>query len=155
MKNSNRRFPLRIAVIGAADCDAETSAMACETGRLIAEQGWILITGGGTGVMEAAFKGSRQSNGLTIGILPGTNPDDANSYTYIPIATGLGHARNAVIAQSVDAVIVFNGSHGTLSEIGLALKMGKPVLAINSWDSISGIIPVAAPIDAINRIIQL
>lgn len=155
MKNSNRRFSVRVAVIGAADCDAETASIARETGRLIAEQGWILITGGRTGVMEAASRGSRESHGVTIGILPGSDPEDANTYIDIPIATGLGHARNAVIVQSANAVIAFQGGPGTLSEIGLALKTGKPVFAVNAWHTVPGLVSVSGPVDAINRIKQL
>lgn len=155
MKNSNSRYSLRIAVIGAAECNRDILEMAHKVGYLIAQNGWILITGGRTGVMEAASRGAYESNGIVVGILPGTSPEEANPYVTVPLATGLGHARNAVITQSADAVIAIAGGFGTLSEIALALKMKKCVLGIHTWSSIPGLRIVDSPQDAISEISAL
>ena len=96
--------------------------------------------------MEAACKGAREQGGLTIGILPGT--DNGNPFLDIVIRTGLGYARNVVIVQSADAVIAIGGSHGTLSEIAIALKMQRPVFGIKTWD-IDGVKPCATPEEAV------
>ena len=130
--NPNHRQK-RIAVIGAGTCDPETKKLADEVGWRIAKAGAILICGGMSGVMEAAAQGAKKGNGMTIGILPSYNPNDANIYIDIPISTGLGHARNVIVVASSDAVIAVGGEYGTLSEIALALKLNKPVIALKSW----------------------
>lgn len=124
----------RIAVIGAGNCDNELGKLAEEVGRRIAESGAILICGGLGGVMEYAAKGAKSAKGMTIGVLPTYNPDDANPYIDIPIVTGMGHARNIIVVGSADAVIAVGGEFGTLSEISFALKLGIPVIALQSWD---------------------
>jgi uncharacterized protein (TIGR00725 family) len=122
-----------VAVIGSASADAEISALAEEVGREIARQGAILVCGGRGGVMEAACRGAKAAGGTTVGILPGTDRREANAYVDIPIVTGMGEARNAIVVRSADAVIAVSGGHGTLSEIGLALKMGRPVVGLRTW----------------------
>jgi uncharacterized protein (TIGR00725 family) len=84
--------------------------------------------------MEAACRGARAGGGTTVGILPGTDRAQANPYVDVPIVTGLGEARNAVVVRSADAVIAVSGGYGTLSEIGLALKMGRPVVGLRTWE---------------------
>ncbi|MEO6060183.1 MAG: TIGR00725 family protein, partial [Candidatus Limnocylindria bacterium] len=91
------------------------------------------ITGGLGGVMRAASRGAQAGGGTTIGILPGADPADANEFVSIPIATGLGVVRNLVVVTAADAVVAVGGRHGTLSEIGLALRMGRHVVALSSW----------------------
>jgi uncharacterized protein (TIGR00725 family) len=130
MKN---KCTMYISIIGGARCSEKTSTMAFETGRLIAEQGWILVCGGMGGVMEAACKGAQSGNGVTIGILPGGNRDKANPYLTYAIPTGLGEARNSIVVKSSDALIAFEGSYGTLSEIAFANISGKPVVSLHSW----------------------
>lgn len=152
MRSSNKPIPLRIAVIGAAEATEREYALAYQCGRLIGARGGILLCGGRTGVMEGAARGAREEGGITIGILPGTDAAEANSYITIPIATGLGHARNAVLAQSADAVIAIGGRFGTLSEIGLALKMGKPVFGLETWSLERGIRVLESPEAAAERI---
>ncbi len=125
---------LYIAVVGGAECSARTYQIAKETGEKIAERGAILLCGGGSGVMEAASKGTVDNNGVAIGILPGNSKYEGNNYLTLSIATGLGEARNAVIARSADGVIAISGEYGTLSEIALAIKMGKPVVGIETWE---------------------
>jgi uncharacterized protein (TIGR00725 family) len=125
--------PMQIAIVGGGECKPEVSEMACLLGKLLAEKGHILICGGLGGVMEAACRGAKEAGGLTIGILPGEK-GSANKFVDIAIATGMGHARNAIIGKSADAVIALPGEHGTLSEMALALKMGKRVISLLSWD---------------------
>ncbi|MCD4655759.1 TIGR00725 family protein [bacterium] len=152
MKNLNRNIPIRVAVIGNAFCDRNIYEIAFEVGYCIGFHGGIVITGGRGGVMRGASEGAIKACAVTIGILPGTDPADANEFVTIPIATGLGHARNAVIAQCADAVIAIAGSYGTLSEISLALKIGKPVFGIRSWPFENGVIQIDTPEEAVKRI---
>lgn len=143
-----------ISVIGAGSCDKEIYSMAEKVGRLIAQKGATLVTGGLGGVMEAASKGAQEAGGTTVGILPGFSKDDANRYVDIPITTGLSHARNVIIARSADALIAVSGEYGTLSEIAIALKLGKPVIGIKTWDTIKGVIKVNSPEEAIETVMQ-
>jgi uncharacterized protein (TIGR00725 family) len=124
-----------ISVIGSAVCTQEQSQLAERVGQLLAERGAILICGGRGGVMEAACRGAFEVGGITIGILPGTHRDSGNRYLTVPIATGLGEARNAIVAQAGQAVIAIGGGSGTLSEIALARKAGLPVFALRSWEA--------------------
>lgn len=105
-----------------------------QVGRLIALRGAVLVCGGRGGVMEAACRGAKTEGGVTVGILPGPDRWEANNYVDIAIATGLGEARNAIIVRTVDAVIAIGGGFGTLSEIGLALKIGCPVVGLGTWE---------------------
>jgi hypothetical protein len=123
-----------IAVVGGQLCTDDEARTAYEVGRLLAQAGSVLICGGLTGVMEAACKGAKEAGGTTIGILPGPFRSDANPYVDYAIATDMGQARNAIIVRTSDAVIAIGGEYGTLSEIAMALKMGKRVVAISSWD---------------------
>src|SRR3954463_8597643 len=103
-----------------------------EVGRRVAEAGGIVVCGGLGGVMEAACRGARSADGVTLGILPGTSRDDANEWVSLAVATGLGELRNGLIVRSADAVVAVGGGHGTLSEIALALKAGKRVVGLRS-----------------------
>ncbi|MDI3339017.1 MAG: TIGR00725 family protein [Sphaerobacter sp.] len=123
-----------IAVCGPHEATAEEMRLAEEVGERIARAGQVLVCGGRGGVMEAACRGARRAGGTTIGILPGTDRRAANAWVEHVICTGLGEARNAVIVASANAVIAVGGGFGTLSEIALALKLGKPVIALGSWD---------------------
>jgi uncharacterized protein (TIGR00725 family) len=123
-----------IGVIGGSECSERGRALAREVGALIARGGDILICGGRTGVMEAACEGARSMGGVTVGVLPGTDRREANLFVTVPIATGLGVARNAIIARAADALIAVEGSYGTLSELAYALGMGKTVVCLESWE---------------------
>lgn len=122
-----------IGVIGAARCDAETSELAVRVGEELAKKKAIILCGGRGGVMEGVAMGAARHNGTTVGILPGNDRHEGNSYLTISLATGLGDARNAVITRAADALIAISGGAGTLSEIGLALKMGKTVVGLHTW----------------------
>lgn len=124
---------LRIGVMGAGSATPGSDKAAEEVGRLIAESGCILVCGGLGGVMEAAARGASGAGGTVVGILPGADARDANPYVDIPIATGMGHARNVINIHTSNAVIAIEGSYGTLSEIAIALKAGKPVVSLGSW----------------------
>jgi len=155
---NERKF---IAVIGGRECSEEEGQAAEEVGRDIARQGAVLVCGGLGGVMEAACRGARSEGGITIGILPGENRHAANPYVQIPVATGMGYARNAVVVKSSQAVIAIDGSYGTLSEIGFALQSGIPVIGLKTWSlSINGqqddlIIIAESPGDAVDKAIRL
>jgi hypothetical protein len=126
-----------VAVIGDADPRGPDAhrilEWAEEIGQLLARGGAIVITGGLGGVMRAASQGAAAAGGETIGILPGSDRSEANEFVRTPIATGLGVARNLVVVTAADAVIAVGGRHGTLSEIGLALRMGRQVVTLASW----------------------
>lgn len=136
MENLNR---LRVGLIGAGTCPEEIYKTAYAVGKAIAEKKAVLICGGLGGVMEAAAKGAVEAGGFTVGILPGESKSDSNPYISLPIATGLGHARNVLIIRAADVVIAVSGGYGTLSEIALALKMGKGVVGLHTWRHIPGI----------------
>jgi uncharacterized protein (TIGR00725 family) len=144
-----------ISVIGAGSCEKKIYDIAEKVGGLIAEKGATLITGGLGGVMEAASKGAKEAGGITVGILPGFSKDEANPYVMVPITTGLSHARNIIIVRSADAVIAVAGEYGTLSEIAIALKLGKPVVGIKTWDAIKGIVKASSPDEAVQKVFEL
>jgi uncharacterized protein (TIGR00725 family) len=123
-----------VAVVGPGNAQAAHESAAEEVGRLIAERRAILVCGGLGGVMEAACRGARAAEGVTVGLLAGTERDDANAYVSVALPTGLGQARNAVVVRSADSVVAIGGGYGTLSEIALALRRGKPVIGLDTWD---------------------
>jgi len=124
-----------IGVMGPAACDEQTAALARAVGKAVAARGAVLLTGGRTGVMEAASRGAREAGGLTVGILPGAGAAESppNPYVELALYTGLGEARNWVNVCASDALIAVGGGFGTLSEIALALKARKPVVLLGSW----------------------
>jgi uncharacterized protein (TIGR00725 family) len=125
--------PLYIAVIGGGRCNAAEYSLAESVGRLIGGMGAILVCGGLAGIMEAAARGAKEAGGATIGVLPGHERAPGNPYLDYSITTGLGHARNLAVVSSGDAVIAVGGGYGTLSEIGLAAKVGRPVVILGGW----------------------
>ncbi|KQC04831.1 MAG: hypothetical protein APR53_09545 [Methanoculleus sp. SDB] len=137
---------MQIAVIGASECTGDEAEAAETAGYLLAGNHAVLLSGGRGGVMEASCRGAREAGGVTVGILPGR--DTGNPHLDVVIKSGLGIARNAVLVSSADAVIAVGGGHGTLSEIGMALKLGIPVFTVGSWD-IPGVFPCTTPEEAV------
>ncbi len=140
---------IRIGVIGGGKPDTKSRQIAFKVGQLIAEKGAILICGGLSGVMEEASRGAKQAGGLTIGILPGNSPQDANPYIDVAIATGLGYGRNSLIAMNSDVIIAVNGQYGTLSEIAYGSIYGKKIIGLGTWD-IEGVIKAKSAEEAVN-----
>jgi|UniRef100_A0A7V3YGP9 uncharacterized protein (TIGR00725 family) len=122
-----------IGVLGQHAPEEPLLTLAYRVGKGIAERGGVLLCGGLGGVMEAACRGAREAGGITIGILPGSSPDDANPFVDFAIATGLGEARNFVIVSASSALIACGGQAGTLSEIALALRLGKILAGVHTW----------------------
>src|SRR2546428_13320152 len=120
-----------IAVIGGSTCTTEQTAIAEETGRLLAQRGAIVVCGGLGGVMEAVARGAKANGGTTVGILPGADPAAANAYIDIPLATGLGEMRNFLIVRTAHALIAIGGGVGTLSKIALARRIREPVIWVH------------------------
>ena len=140
-----------IAVVGGSTCSAAEASLAGDVGRLLAERGAILVCGGLGGVMEAAARGAKAANGLTIGILPGDDPRAANPSIEVPLATGMGEMRNAVIVRVAQAVIAIGGGWGTLSEIALARRIGTPVVGLHDAFPAGVDIPrVGTPAEAVD-----
>jgi uncharacterized protein (TIGR00725 family) len=132
---------------------AEHGARAEEVGRLLAERGCTVVCGGLGEVMAAAARGAKAAGGTTIGILPGTSRADANEWIDHVIVTGLGHARNAVVAASGDAVIAVGGSYGTLTEIGFARIYGRPVVILEPGLEVEGVPRAATPAEAVEYVL--
>lgn len=122
-----------IAVVGSGEPDPKNEKIAYELGGLIAKQGATLICGGLGGVMNAAARGTHDAGGTSIGILPSLDRQSSSKYLTFSLPTGLGEARNTIIAKSADVVIAVGGEFGTLSEVAFALKAGRPVIGINTW----------------------
>jgi uncharacterized protein (TIGR00725 family) len=123
-----------VAVIGAGTCSPQEAELAERVGVLLARANAVLVCGGLSGVMEAACRGARREGGLTVGILPGTDRSAANPHLAVAIASGLGELRNGLVVRASDAVVAVGGEFGTLSEIGFALKLGKRVVGLGTWE---------------------
>ncbi|MER6828351.1 TIGR00725 family protein [Streptosporangium sp. NPDC000563] len=148
---------IQVAVCGPRECTAQEESNAREVGRLLAERGAVVICGGHTGVMAAVAAGARSAGGTVVGVLPRSDRADANPDLSIVIPTGLGEARNTVIVNSGDAVIVIGGSWGTLSELAFAMRYGRvPVVQLGGWRildgegrPVAGITHVSSPEEAV------
>ena len=130
---------LQISVVGGSDADPAILSLAKSVGGAIAEQGAVLICGGFGGVMEAAACGAKEKGGLTVGILSNYKKETANPFIDITIPTGLGHARNFLVAAAGDIVVALPGSHGTRSEVSAARLLGKRVVGLRAWGEIEGV----------------
>ena len=155
--------PLQISVIGKGTPDDELSPLAEEVGRRLAEAGAVVVCGGLTGVMEAVARGASAAGGRVIGIVPSSAAEEANPYCTHVVASGVGHARNLAVVSSGEAVIAVGGEWGTLSEIAFARELGRPVVAIRSWELSGsgalrggpGVEVAADPATAVERAIRL
>jgi uncharacterized protein (TIGR00725 family) len=122
-----------VAVIGGTEVSASVEADAEAVGRLLAEAGVIVVTGGREGVAAAACRGAREAGGVAVGILPGRSRDEANPWVSVAVPTGLGEMRNALVVMDADAVIAFPGAYGTLTEIAFSLLAGIRIVGLGTW----------------------
>lgn len=142
-----------VAVIGAGSCDPSTAGLAEEVGERLARADCIVVTGGLGGVMEAASRGASRAGGLVVGILPGASAEDANRWVDVPIATGMGEARNAILVNTADAVVAVGGSYGTLSEIAFALRRRRPIACLGSWQVDPQLVAVETAAEAVESVL--
>ena len=143
-------MPLQIAVIGSG---AEHEARAEEVGRLLAERGCTVVTGGGGEVMAAAARGAKGAGGTTIAIVPTEIFEDANEWSDHVVVTGIGHARNLAVVASGHGVIAVGGSWGTLAEIGFARRLERPVVVLEPGWEVEGVERVATAAEAVERVL--
>ena len=142
---------VQVSVIGSG---VANEARAEEVGRLLAERGCTVVCGGRGEVMAAAARGAKSAGGTTIGILPGRSREEANEWIDHVVVTGLGHARNAIVAASGDAVIAVGGSYGTLTEIAFAKIYGRPVVILEPGVDVEGVPRAATPADAVEAVLS-
>lgn len=140
------RLHVQVSVIGSGRAH---EAAAEEVGRLLAERGCVVVTGGLDEVMEWALRGAKQAGGTTIAILPGESRAAANAWADHVVVTGVGHARNLAVAASGDAVIAVGGSWGTLAEIGFAMRLGRPVVVLEGGPAVEGVPRAGTPAEAV------
>jgi uncharacterized protein (TIGR00725 family) len=126
--------PPYVAVCGPGDASPELERDAEEVGRRLAEGGAVVVCGGLGGVMEAACRGARDAGGVTVGVLPGTDRRAGNPWLSVALPTGMGELRNGLIVRACDALVAVGGGPGTLSEIALAVKTGRPVVGLRTWE---------------------
>jgi uncharacterized protein (TIGR00725 family) len=150
-----------VSVIGPGEADPAALDAAEQVGRELAQRGAIVVCGGRGGVMEAACRGARAGGGTTVGILPDPDRTHANAYLVVALPTGMGELRNGLVARAGDAVIAVGGEFGTLSEIAFALKLGRPVVGLRTWElaragqRVDAIVAVATPAEAVTRALEL
>ena len=140
-----------VSVIGGHTCSSEVEQLAIELGQKLVKVAEIIVCGGLSGTMKAVCKGFKAGNGLTIGIIPSYDKNDANAFVDIVIPTGLGLARNVLVVKSADVVVALPGEMGTLSEVAYCLQFKIPVVSLNSWD-IKGVIKVKTAEEAIREV---
>jgi uncharacterized protein (TIGR00725 family) len=138
-----------VAVVGSGTATGDLYEKAQEVGRLVAERGGAVVCGGLSGVMEAAARGAAEAGGVAIGILPDEDRRRQNEYLTYSVATGVGQARNLAVVCSGDVVIAVGGEYGTLSEIGLARKVGRPVVVLEGWDLGEHVSVASSPQEAV------
>ncbi|HLE99026.1 MAG TPA: TIGR00725 family protein [Gaiellaceae bacterium] len=141
----------QVSVIGSG---AEWEEAAAEVGRLLAERGCTVVTGGLDEVMAAAHRGAKEAGGTTIAILPGEGRSDANRWADHVVVTGIGHARNLAVAASGDVVVAIGGSWGTLAEIAFARRLGRPVVALEGAPEVEGVERAATPAAAVELVLR-
>ena len=152
---------LYVAVCGAADAGEHDTAQAEAVGRELARSGAILVCGGLGGAMEAAVRGAAAEGGVSVGILPGDSRAGAADGLTASIPTGMGEMRNALVVRAADALIAIGGEFGTLSEIGFALKLGRPVVGLGTWElarggqAVDAVLAVETPAEAVSRALEL
>lgn len=150
-----------VAVVGPGDADAEVYELARAVGRELARRGFVVVTGGLGGVMAAAARGAGEAGGRAVGVLPGDDPAEANPHLSDVVPTGLGEYRNALVVRDAAGLIAVGGSWGTLSELALAVRVGKPVASLRGWDvrdeagqAVDGVVGFDAPAAAVQWIAE-
>ena len=141
----------RISVFGGRDIKPDVYEDTLEIGRRLADEGYLVFCGGGAGVMEAIAKGVHDEGGIVVGVLKGQDLEEGNKYLTVPIATGIGIARNAILAYNCDAAIAISGQYGTLSEIAYAFQLEKPVIGYKTWD-IDPVIQANTPEEVVSKL---
>ena len=141
----------RISVFGGRDITPDVYEDTLEIGRRLADEGYLIFCGGGAGVMEAIAKGVHDEGGIVVGVLKGQDLEEGNKYLTVPIATGIGIARNAILAYNCDAAIAISGQYGTLSEIAYAFQLKKPVIGYKTWD-IDPVIQANTPEEVVSKL---
>ena len=137
-----------VAVVGPGEASDAELAVAEEVGGRLAASGAVMVCGGLGGVMEAACRGAKSKRGMTIGLLPGLDRSAANGWVDVAIPTGLGELRNGLIVRACDALIAIGGGEGTLSEIALALRDGRPVIGIGTFE-VGAVVQVTSAAEAV------
>lgn len=147
---------MRVSVIGGSSVDDETYGVARRLGNLLARNGHTVVCGGYFGVMEAVCRGAKEEDeeARTVGVLSGDDPDEANDYVDVPVATGMGNARNTIVVLNGEAVVAVDGAYGTLSEIAHALDHGQTVIGLGTHD-VDEVVDVETPQEALERIERL
>lgn len=143
-----------VAVVGSGSAGAALSSLAEAAGGAIARAGAILVCGGLGGVMEAACRGARRAGGRTLGILPGPDRAAGNPYLDLSVVTAMGEGRNVLVARSADALVALPGGPGTLSEIALALKIGRRVVGLGAWGEVKGVLTCDDPEQAVRLALE-
>jgi len=144
-----------IAIVGAGKCSKKLRDSAAIVARYVAKNGGVVICGGLEGIMEGAARGAWEGGGVSIGILPTDDRNDANKFITYAIPTGFGEARNMIVIRTADVVVAFPGKYGTLSEMAFALKAGKPVISISAWKVGEEIISMDDPMEAAEKAMEL
>lgn len=149
-----------VGVVGAGLATEAELELAAGVGRLIAEAGAVLVCGGLGGVMDAAARACAEAGGISVGVLPGDERLTASRHLTVAVATGMGEARNAIVARTADVLVAVGGEYGTLSEIAFALKMGKPVVGLSTWDLAreelgDSIVRADTPVEAVTKALNL
>ncbi len=147
--------PPQISVAGGGTCSARTARLAEAVGRELAAAGAILVCGGLGGVMEAAARGAARRGGMVVGLLPTYRHADGNAHLTVRLPTGLGHARNMLVAAAGDAVIALPGLHGTLAEVALARVLERPVVVLGAWGDLPGVVRARTPGAAVRQALRL
>jgi uncharacterized protein (TIGR00725 family) len=143
-RDSGHPLKAPVGIIGPNEATEEQFAVAASAGALLGRMGLTLLCGGRGGVMEGASQGAASVGGLVIGLLPRSDPNEANAFVTVAIASGIGEARNAIIAQAASCLIAVGDSHGTLSEVALGLRMGKRVYGLAGASDVNGIVHLAS-----------
>jgi uncharacterized protein (TIGR00725 family) len=159
--SATRSDGIYVSVVGGSVFEDEACEHAERIGRLLAQREAVVVCGGLTGVMEAVCRGAKSENGMTVGLLPGESRAEANSYVDIALPTGLGEMRNMLVVRAADVVMAIGGEFGTLSEVAFALRIGKPVVGLGTWELAKGgktdttIDRVNSPEEAVDRIFEV